>query len=159
MIIGVDPGSNGGLAFLGSSTRVVKMPEDDEAVLEALRPKGHDPLKSWVYIEQIPKWCGHQRFASQTVRGSSLAVLYGNFKFVHGAALAFGYNVKLITPQRWQSLVECTNAERLDKGDWKRKLKARAAELFPDQKVTLYAADALLIARAGEIWRAQNFRK
>jgi hypothetical protein len=162
MTIGIDPGSNGGIVCLVNNECVSadKMPEEDEGLVEMLRPEvGHDPQNDWVYIEQIPTWTGSKRFAKQTVYGHSIATLYGNFKFAQGLAIAFGYNVKLITPQRWQKLVECQNPERLEKSDWKRKLKGRAEELFPSVNVTMYSADALLIAKAGELWRSKNFVK
>lgn len=103
-----------------------------------------------VAIEKIPKWCGAARFAKQTIRASSLAELYGNYMFTYGVAMSYFScdNVHLVTPQKWQKTTGCANDEKLEKKEWKNKLKAHAQRLFPNVKVTLATSDALCILDA-----------
>jgi hypothetical protein len=151
LTIGIDPGSAGGIAVLDGAGvwDTFAMPEDAKLV-EILRGFCTEH-ESQVFIEQIPKYCGAARFAERNIMGSSLAVLYGNYKFCCGVVHGLGITPRLLAPLRWQNLVACRNHERLERGEWKRKLKARAQELFPGVRVTLATADALLIAHAGEL--------
>lgn len=149
-IVGIDPGSAGGIAILreDGSVTAFTMPEDDVLVAGLQELNAESPR---VFIERIPKFCGAQRFAERNIMGSSLAVLYGNYRFCCGILAGLGNPPQLLVPIKWQNIVECRNHERLDKLEWKRKLKSRAQELFPGVKVTLATADALLIAYAGRI--------
>lgn len=149
--VGIDPGVHGGIAILYDDGDVAafQMPDSDEAITAALSIFAHRTFR--VSIEQIPKFCGAARFAERQIMGSSLAVLYGNYRFCCGVLRGIGNPAALLAPLRWQNLVECRNRERLDQPSWKRKLKARAQELFPDTKVTLATADALLIAYAARL--------
>jgi len=55
-------------------------------------------------------------------------------------------NISLIVgPKTWQKALGLGAATGMSKTEWKNKLKARAAELFPNVDVTLWNADALLI--------------
>ena len=49
------------------------------------------------------------------------------------------------SPAIWQKAHTCGTKGDLTTTQWKNKLKARAAELFPAVDVTLWNADALLI--------------
>lgn len=150
-IIGIDPGVGGGIAVLDQDrVMTYNMPKTDEEIFRLLWTLAHElPSGRGIFIEQIPKFCGTARFAERSIMGSSLAVLYGNYRFCCGVLHGMGSPATLLAPLKWQNVVECRNRERLDQPSWKRKLKARAQELFPDTKVTLSTADALLIAYAG----------
>jgi len=148
-IIGIDPGKSGGIAMwdLGSQVVTCKMPEEDRLV-ELLRHWcfGHE---THVFIEQIPKFAGTRQFAQRNIFGASIATLYGNYKLCVGICLGLGLRPVCVVPLKWQNIVECRNFDRLEKGPWKNRLKDRAIRLFPDVRVTLATADALLIAFAG----------
>jgi hypothetical protein len=156
MIVGIDPGAAGGIAVLhdNGSVNTLSMPEDTELV-DTLTELTHNGAPKF-FIEQIPKFCGAARFAERNIMGSSLAVLYGNYRFCCGVLHGLGVPPRLLAPLRWQNLVACRNHERLERGDWKRKLKARAQEIFPGVRVTLATADALLIAHAGLLLTRQG---
>lgn len=154
MIIGIDPGKSGGIAWLmghdPKSLRTKAMVDDDELVdffQEIAQDIVADDVR--VTIEQIPLWCGAARFARRTIYGASIAKLYGNFKFCEGVCRGLGFKVALVTPQSWQKAVQCQNTERLGKGPWKHKLKARAESLYKGSKITLATSDAVLIMHAG----------
>lgn len=156
MFVGIDPGSCGGIVTeRRGEIQAFKMPEAEHVyeqrclIYELLAKVGHDQPEVVLYIEEIPKWAGNARFAKQTVRASSLAVLYGNMSLCIGVGLGLGWRVASVTPQQWQKAVGCTNAERLEKTAWKNKLKEHAAKMFPAVKVVGWNADALLILRGG----------
>lgn len=152
-VVGIDPGVSGGIAVLYDDGRVetFNMPDGAEAITKLLWKFQELPAQFAIFIEQIPKYCGAARFAERAIMGSSLAVLYGNYQFCCGVLHGMGIPPRLLAPLRWQNLAACRNRERLDGPTWKRKLKARAQELFPDVRVTLSTADALLIAYAGRL--------
>lgn len=150
--VGIDPGMSGSVVALHPDDKVEAwtMPHEDEAIIELLHEFEVDSLFT-VFIEKIPKFAGNARFAERNIYGASLAVLYGNYRFCAGVLHGLGNPARELVPIKWQNVVQCRNRERLDKGDWKRKLKARAQELFPHVRVTLANADALLIAYAGRV--------
>lgn len=80
------------------------------------------------------------------IRGDSAQ---GAFTFGHidgllrGALYASGINPCSVYPQAWQAAMECPT------GGQKNISKARAAGLFPGEKITHTIADSLLIAEYG----------
>jgi hypothetical protein len=68
-----------------------------------------------------------------------------NTGVLYGAAVAMGWKIHRIRPAIWQKTHTCGTKGELTTTQWKNKLKARAAELFPSVDVTLWNADALLI--------------
>ncbi len=151
-IVGIDPGTNGGIAalFEDGAVGVIKMPEDVAGVVRELTAL-RNAANVQVFIEKIPKFCGVAQYAKKNVNGSAMAVLYGNFRLCVGVCAGMGIPCTEVAPIKWMNLVECRNTQRLERGPWKNKLKARAQELFPKIKVTLWNADALLIAQAGKL--------
>jgi hypothetical protein len=150
-LLGIDPGKSGGLVMWNTTTDELfdfNMPEDDDATLALFREMGvgHDTI---LFIENPPTWAGGQRFARKTVNGHSSATLQGNYKLCVGLALGMGATVKKFVPLKWQNIVECRNTEKLESSPWKRKLKARAEELWPGMNITLQTADAFLVLWAG----------
>lgn len=69
-----------------------------------------------------------------------------NAGFIRGILMSLGWRIELVRPAKWQAgfglggSKSCTT-----KAEWKRKLKEEAERRFPNQKVTLATADALLI--------------
>jgi hypothetical protein len=68
-----------------------------------------------------------------------------NTGVLYGAAVAMGWKIHRIRPAIWQKAHTCGTKGELTTTQWKNKLKARAAELYPTVDVTLWNADALLI--------------
>jgi crossover junction endodeoxyribonuclease RuvC len=69
-----------------------------------------------------------------------------NFGFILGVFAALKIPVELVRPQKWQKALSLgTSAAHASKTAWKNHLKAEAQRRFPDQKVTLATADALLL--------------
>lgn len=142
-IIGIDPGKNGGIAWISTSCFpcVEKMPDTTAdlwdliqriADLERASTK-HLTMKA--YIEQV-----HSSPQMGVVSAFSFGQGFGHLEM---ALTAAGIPFERVRPQVWQKTLGC-----LTKGD-KNVSKAKAQELFPSMKITHATADALLIAEYG----------
>lgn len=141
IIIGLDPGASGGIAWITDGKPCVeKMPDtlqdlwqllSDIAVMDIHH--GYNECKA--YLEQVHSMPG-QGVASSFKFGQG----YGALEM---ALTAAGIPFERVTPQKWQKALGC-----LTKGD-KNVSKRKAQELFPQMKVTHATADALLIAEYG----------
>jgi Holliday junction resolvasome RuvABC endonuclease subunit len=140
--IGIDPGKNGGIAWIQDGKPCVeKMPETLQDLWELvcdiadLAPSSTKHLDCKAYIEQVH---------SSPQMGVKSAFTFGNgFGHLEMALTASGIPFERVRPQVWQKATGC-----LSGGD-KNVTKARAQELFPSLKITHATADALLIAAYG----------
>lgn len=139
--IGIDPGTNGGIAWITDGNACVeKMPDTLQDLWELICDIYSDmgqmkqaPIKA--YIEQVH---------SSPQMGVKSAFTFGNgFGHLEMALTAAGIPFERVRPQVWQKALGC-----MTKGD-KNITKRKAQELFPDIKVTHATADALLIAHYG----------
>lgn len=101
MIIGVDPGYNGGICFLGDRTEVFRMPllkqkrhEYDAVAICSLLARVEDAT---VVIEHV-------------TRPSVLTRCMGLFE---GLALALGHEVALVRPQEWKAALGLNRDKQL----------------------------------------------
>jgi hypothetical protein len=142
MIIGVDPGGSGGIAWHdGELARVVKMPATLQDLWELVYNIKQDSFregpwaKTTAYLEQVH---------SSPQMGVKSAFTFGNgFGHLEMALTAAWIPFVRVSPQKWQGALGCRTG-----GD-KNVSKARAQELFPDLKPTHATADALLIMEYG----------
>ena len=141
--IGVDPGANGGIAWIDYNGKacVEKMPDSLQDLWELIcditsYPKSSIDGRSYkAYIEQVSS-----SPQMGVVSAFSFGRGYGNLEM---ALTAAGIPFERVRPQVWQKALSC-----MTKGD-KNVSKRKAQELFPDRKVTHATADALLIAHYG----------
>ena len=145
-IIGIDPGANGGIAWIsGGKACVEKMPDTLQDLWDLILDirDGGEPRQrldkaifgQFAYIEQVH---------SSPQMGVKSAFTFGNgFGHLEMALTAAGIPFERVRPQVWQKELSC-----LTGGD-KNVSKRRAQELFPHIKVTHATADALLIAHYG----------
>lgn len=139
-IIGIDPGINGGIAWIvDGDARVEKMPDTladlwDLIVNISLNAStgGSNII---AYIEKVSS-----SPQMGVVSSFSFGRGYGNLEM---ALTAAGIPFERPRPQEWQKALSC-----LTKGD-KNITKKRAQELFPHIKCTHAVSDALLIAEYG----------
>lgn len=106
MILGIDPGKNGAMAFLSSKgICVVDMPNSIPAIVEAIR-KNHDPQTDslrFAVIEDV----GAMTYidASGKKRGQGAQASF-NFGFgagvLHGVLAALGIRVYSVKPATWK---------------------------------------------------------
>jgi hypothetical protein len=148
-IIAIDPGMNGGIAYVGSLGLVTtcKLPRESSGLISWYNSVSDYIMcldEANVFLENPPLYTG------TNMRGSHMAKMFGSYKFCEGYFLGRGCQVHSLVPLKWQNLVGCRNLTGLDKTRWKGKLADHARELFPGVKVTLWNADALLILAAGQ---------
>jgi len=139
-IIGVDPGANGGIAWITDGKACVeKMPDtlQDlwELVVSISLEAGTGGMGIRAYLEAVSS-----SPQMGVVSSFSFGRGYGNLEM---ALTAAGIPFERVRPQVWQKALGC-----MTKGD-KNVSKRRAQELFPDRKITHATADALLIAHYG----------
>ena len=141
-IVAVDPGVSGGIVVFTPSEGTIeahKMPPTDWDVVQLLKDINGNAGRVILYLEEPPL------FAGKNIPGSAIGKLMWNTGVLYGAAVAMGWKIHRIRPAIWQKTHTCGTKGELTTTQWKNKLKARAAELFPTQTVTLWNADALLI--------------
>ena len=142
IVIGIDPGTNGGIAWITDGKPCVeKMPDSLRDLWDLIcditnHPRSTvDGRKYKAYIEQVH---------SSPQMGVKSAFTFGNgFGHLEMALTAAGIPFERVRPQVWQKAMGC-----MTKGD-KNVSKRKAQELFPSMKVSHATADALLIASYG----------
>ena len=134
-IIGIDPGVNGGIAWITDGKPCVeKMPDTLQDLWELLRDIASEG-DCHAYLEQVH---------SSPQMGVVSAFTFGNgFGHLEMALTAAGIPFTRVRPQVWQKELGC-----MTKGD-KNISKRKAQELFPSMKVNHATADSLLIATYG----------
>ena len=140
--IAIDPGASGGFAWYDSDgfEQCSPMPETEGDVLELIRnlSRRKDPI---AYVEEVGGYVG-----GGGQPGSAMFTFGRGFGFILGCLMSAGFRIELVRPQKWQkSLSIGTSKDCENKAAWKRKLKAKAQQLFPTCNVTLKTCDALLI--------------
>ena len=148
VMIGIDPGLTGAVAYVGSSiysvydipvmakgkgAGKVKYQVNPAELARVLRQIGKDK----VFLERVSSMPG-QGVASMFSMGDT-------FGCIRGVCAAMGYEVEIITPQSWK--------KHFKLGKDKEVVRAKAIELFPDVELPLKKhhnrAEALLIAQYG----------
>lgn len=143
LIIGIDPGKEGGVAWTQDGMKeplAAKMPDNVHELVDLLR--GNDLSDAKCYLEKVhsmPK----NGVASMFTFGQGLGRIEGVL-----AALAIPY--EWVTPQKWQGAMRCQTG-----GD-KNVSKRKALELFPRTKWTHATADAALICEYGRRMELQG---
>ena len=151
-IIGIDPGDKGGIAVLDNAHKVidvVKMPDTPLDILEFLRK--YNPDETAAYLENV----GHGIPGQSSSATANFARHNGHLEM---ALMALGFTTEKVTPQKWQKMYQLGKSSDYEKAEWKRRLKAKAQELFPTlgKKLNRLTCDALLIALYGV---RQEFKK
>jgi crossover junction endodeoxyribonuclease RuvC len=135
LILGIDPGKSGGFALVTDTGAVVyafdkHTPTDIVQILKLVAPN----IKM-AYLEQV---------SAMPKQGVCSVFTFGqNYGWWQGVLTALGIRIERVTPQKWQAYMKCRTG-----GD-KNVSKARAQELFPEEKITHAVADALLIGEYG----------
>lgn len=143
-IIGIDPGVNGGLAFIDTDTGAVVLHKTENNMGEILADAfcGCDSSEAVAYLEKVGGF-----IAGKNLPGSMMFKLGENFGHWQGLLTAWGIRTILVRPQDWQKGISGTTGTK--GAERKRALAAEAKRRFPAHKVTLANCDALLIADYG----------
>lgn len=143
MIIGIDPGKQGGIAVLHNNKLFVrKMPETPKEMLDTLKFfKDASKNNLQVFMEKVQGLPG--------MGGSAMFNFGQGFGWLQMALLALEIKSETVTPQKWQKEFQLGTKGSSTTAVWKNKLKARAEQLYPEKKIFLWGADAILIAEYG----------
>lgn len=150
VIMGVDPGAAGAVAWIDSDGKkhVENMPDTARGILDLFRQIFEDvPFPDCVdnvcYLEDVGKGLPGQS-------SSATAVFARHNGHLEMALMALDVKIVKVLPQKWQKTMGIgKSTDCATKQEWKRKLKAKAEEMYPMFKVTLKNADALLILDYG----------
>jgi len=138
-IVACDPGVGGGFAInTPDGIILMAMPESLPDIHQILI--GFKMAESQFYVEKVPK------FVCKLTPAASVATLHENYGIVQGLAYSHGYGLHRVEPKIWQDPLGLGGRKSCaTSAEWKRKLRAKAQELYPYLDVTLKNADALLI--------------
>lgn len=144
LVIGIDPGQSGGIAFhFGDAVEVCRMPATERDLYELLN-------SAWDRMEWDIK-CFLEKVGAMPGQGIAstwkFAQHYGSIRM---ALVSLDIPLQTVAPRVWQKAVGIVPRGKSEtKTQFKNRLKARAQELFPKINVTLATCDALLIAEYG----------
>lgn len=118
------------------------MPKTDREILQALTPMDGEDIVA--YLEDLVKYTG------RNMPSSAMATYASNWGIIKGILTALRYRIVLVPPKKWQAALGLGSRGPMTTTEWKNKLKQRAEQLYPQIKVTLATADALLILEAAK---------
>lgn len=160
-VIGVDPGSNGGLAVFipGQNVKVVKMPKDITELRDFFTYY-KDNFKPIVFLEKLS--VRPDDIKADADGKTNMGKLYrvqkmmANFEHLKALIETAGIPYVLVHPLSWQTKLKLrVRGVHEEKVDRKRRYKDAAAQYYPGVHVTLWNADALLLMHFGR-WALVN---
>ena len=156
-VIGIDPGSSGGIAVFipGSNVKTVKMPKNIADLRDFLGyyATNFHPI---VFLEKLSV-----RPDDVAVEGNKMGKLYriqkmmANYEHLKAIIETAGIPYVMVHPLSWQTKLKLrVRGSKEEKADRKRRYRDTAASLYPGN-VTLWNADAILIMHFGR-WALVN---
>ena len=153
ILIAIDPGASGGIAIAygagaygeGARMDVIPMPETEGDVRDVLAEvREIADREGWAVTAVMEEVGGYVGGGGQP--GSAMFKFGRGFGFLLGVLAALKIRTELVRPQKWQGALSLgTSKAHATKVAWKNHLKGKAQKLFPQIKVTLATADALLL--------------
>ena len=133
--IGIDPGKSGGIAYIqGKTMNSIKFPKD---------------IKELVYLLNMLR-CSRgcvaimEKVHSFPNQGVKSTFTFGeNFGTWKGLLAAMDIDYELVTPRKWMAFYGDQPKEKTKR---KNNLKNIAKKLYANKHITLYTADAILLA-------------
>lgn len=149
MILGIDPGAAGGIALYSNGTmEAYNMPEGFTEIYDFLRELRNRDITEEVVavLEDVGKGIPGQS-------SKATATFARHNGHLEMALYALGIRSVKVTPQKWQKFYSNTigNSKDKTKTEWKNILKNEAKRRYPNLKITLATADAVLIAEYGRL--------
>jgi crossover junction endodeoxyribonuclease RuvC len=138
----LDPGKSGGIASIWDQDGerridLFKLDSTEHDTVEFLRDCVVDGVQTHAYLEKVHSWPGRGQ-------GAPAIFTFGkNYGLLIGVLFALRIPYDYVQPEKWQRALQC-----LTGGD-KNVSKSAAQRLFPDEHITHWSADALLIAEYG----------
>jgi hypothetical protein len=144
--LGIDPGASGGIAAVEISLYVEDRP--DEIRCLSLGNATEADIRNWLSSHSLELQASYaviERVSSSPQMGVVSAFTFGrSYGFLRGCLSALKIPFVEVAPQKWQKPFGIGKSD--SQAEHKRKLKAKAQQLYPNEKVTLWNADALLLA-------------
>lgn len=160
MIIAIDPGKIGGIAYRSTSgvLEVSPMPETDGDVIALLKTIHHIDGRGTAIMElQVGAGVSfgdkNEDGTAQTVATSAMFKFGRGYGLLQGAIMTLGWRLELVSPRKWINGLSLGKRGTRTKTEWKNHLKAEAQRLYPGRHITLKTCDALLIL---EYWNRNN---
>ena len=113
------------------------MPDGIDAILEAIRIIMNNSAELQICIERV-----HARPGNGSASSWKFAEHYGN---LIGIIKTLGIEYINPLPRHWMKTLGFTKSKEESATQYKNRLKTRAKELYPSEKVTLKTSDALMI--------------
>ncbi len=154
--LGIDPGVNGGLAILSANGLLLvtkRLPiTDKDLLLSLIRYGPESGVACYAMIEQQiarPTYLGKD--SSKRNRGKSsilksTCILYAQYRVIQMALTALSIPQEEVSPKTWQSFFKLYRQGADNSSKWKNRLKWKAQQRFPSNKIKLYNCDAALLA-------------
>lgn len=151
LIIGIDPGKNGGIAVLfdnGAVMDATKMPDTPQDIMAFLRDV---QVVADTYSKSVVCYMEAVGFGMPGQSSSATAKFARHCGHLEMALLALGIQTNTVTPNKWEKVYQLGKSSEFSKTEWKNRLKAKAQQLFPllGKRITLATCDALLLAEYG----------
>jgi hypothetical protein len=140
--MGIDPGASGGLVI------------SDNDEIHVVRFKNETPHDIAAWLAMYSPMLGfteNVRAVFEKVHAMPSQGVVSTFSFgesvgmIKGLLTAYKIPYVEVTPQKWVKSYGMSKGKFESITDWKNRLKAKAQEMYPDMKITLDVADAILI--------------
>lgn len=153
-IIGIDPGTNGGLAIWieGQNVQTIKMPTkliDLREYFQCIKRVSDHPI---IFLEKLQ--LRHDDISVNPGKAFRIQKLMMAFQQLKDFIEVEGIPYCLVHPISWQSYLKL-RLEGEDKKDRKNRYKSVASYYYPEVKVTLWNSDAILLMHFG--WLKQKY--
>lgn len=146
-IIGIDPGINGGIAIIDTygNIKAVKMPQTFTDIFQELKGIKQTYPDAYCYLEDVG-----QGMPGQSSRATATFARHNGH--LEMALYALEIPSEKVKPSKWEKYYSNTigTSKGKSKTEWKNILKSEAQRRCPKDKVTLWSADAILIAIYGK---------
>lgn len=149
IVMGIDPGAKGGIAWWmeGRQVEAVPIPDSMKDTFTVIRQASVGNVGKLAYIEKLTGFTGNG--AGQTPSHTSFKLGKSN-GILLGMLVSLGFVIHEVAPQTWQKTCNAGSRNKnKPKSHWKNHLKNIAGNLFPMAKVTLSTSDALLLLYHG----------
>lgn len=143
MLMGIDPGASGGVAVLYGSGKLIVEPMP--ATLRDLWCMFNEERA--VYSNEEACFAVMEQVHAMPKQGVSSTFTFGRgVGRLEMALTAADIPYESVTPRKWQKELGIqAKSKDWSNTQWKNHLKEHAQRLYPEQKITLKTADALLI--------------
>lgn len=147
-ILGIDPGTNGGFAWMNSAHGVPGAQQFDGLTEHDIAEWLSDIASegAFAYLELV----GANRGKGDRRQGASSMFTFGQgYGFLRGALVALKIPFEAVRPQVWLPAMGLRGIKDESQTNKKNRHKALAQRLWPTMKITHKVADAMLLCEYG----------